>query len=173
MKNLVIHPIDSTTDFLNAIYKNIENLTIIRENISKSKINDLIKANDRIIILGHGTDYGLLSSNFEKYVIDCRNIQFLKDKEVIGIWCNANIFAEKYDLKGLFSGMVISELSEAKDYNIHTNEYELLFENDNFAKNLSYCIQNYILKDIPKIFKTFNNTKTELCNFNYNSIFYF
>ena len=39
MKTLVIHPEDSTTWFLNRVYKNIENLTLVTVMSVKTKLN--------------------------------------------------------------------------------------------------------------------------------------
>ena len=40
----------------------------------------------------------------------------LRRHPVIGIWCHANLFAERFRLHDLFSGMVISEMEEAHAY---------------------------------------------------------
>lgn len=59
MKTLVIHPKDQTTDFLSVIYDD-KDWTIINTNVSKSYLKTQIKSHDRIVMLGHGTDKGLL-----------------------------------------------------------------------------------------------------------------
>ena len=94
MNTLVIHPNDNSTLFLNRIYNNLENIDLITTTVSSSAICDAIRYHDRIYLLGHGTEYGLLSSNFDRFIINSKHVQFLRDKEVIGIWCNADIFAE-------------------------------------------------------------------------------
>ena len=40
-------------------------------------------------------------------------VEELSSKECIFIWCNADQFVTKHNLKGLYSGMFISEVSEA------------------------------------------------------------
>ena len=42
MKNLVIHPTDSSTDFLKPIYENISDAIILHGGASKEQIFDLI-----------------------------------------------------------------------------------------------------------------------------------
>ena len=159
--------------FLQHIYKDLENTDIITTTVSNSIIRNAIISHDKIYLLGHGTEYGLLSSNFDRFIINSKHVQFLRDKEIIGIWCNADVFAEKYNLHGLFSGMVISELNESIACGVISNEDEINTENDIFAKNLRYCLDNFTLNDIPKKFSSLNKTNTELTNFNYNSLYYF
>ena len=173
MNTLVIHPNDNSTLFLNRIYNNLENIDLITTTISSSAISDAIRYHDRIYLLGHGTEYGLLSSNFDRFIINSKHVQFLRDKEVIGIWCNADLFAEKYNLHGLFSGMVISELHESISCGIRSNEDEINTENNRFAENLRYCLDTYSLDRIPNEFSLLNKMNTELTNFNYNSLIYY
>jgi len=61
MKDLIIHPDDPTTTFLSQIYAQLTNKTVIRGGISKSEIPKLIESHDRVLLLGHGSPYGLLS----------------------------------------------------------------------------------------------------------------
>jgi hypothetical protein len=62
MKNLIINPEDPTTDFLSQIYARLTNKTVIRGDISKSEIPKLIESHDRVLMLGHGSPYGLLNA---------------------------------------------------------------------------------------------------------------
>ena len=74
MKTLVIHPSDVTTDFLKVIYSDLD-CTIINTNISHSKLKQLIKENDKIVMLGHGTEEGLLG--FKRFVINSQLVYLL------------------------------------------------------------------------------------------------
>jgi hypothetical protein len=40
-------------------------------------------------------------------------VYLLRDKIGVYIWCNANVFVEKYGLKGFYTGMIISEYEES------------------------------------------------------------
>lgn len=179
METLIIHPADITTSFLERIYNNNSNIHLITTQVSNSRITDEIIRHDNIILLGHGTEYGLLSKNhpddmfFNRYIIDSRHVQFLREKNVVGIWCNAKIFAERYDLRGLFSGMIISEVEEALPCGVLTDQEEISSENVNFAENLRYCLENYDLSSIPSEFSKLNSANTQLTNFNYNSLYFF
>jgi len=114
MKTLIIHPSDRSTDFLRSIYWYLPEYTLIQCGTRK-EVNRLIKEHDRIIMLGHGTPYGLLSvGSFEgSFIIDCDTVPLFEDKECVFIWCNADRFVNAYELKGLYSGMFVSEVGEA------------------------------------------------------------
>jgi len=73
MKTLVIHPKDYTTDFLSVIYDN-KNWYVITTNVSKSHLKNQIKSHDRIILLGHGTELGLIG--FEHFIIDSTYVYY-------------------------------------------------------------------------------------------------
>lgn len=111
MKTLVIHPKDFTTRFLSEIYSG-KDWTVISDNISHSKLKKAIKDHDRVIMLGHGTKDGLIGHG--RFIINSTLVYLLRDKpESIYIWCNADEFVKKYDLKGFYTGMIISEIEEA------------------------------------------------------------
>jgi hypothetical protein len=110
MKTLIIHPKDSSTDFLSVIYKD-KDWTVINTNVSTKILKEQIKAHDRIVMLGHGTGSGLLG--FNNFVIDSSFVYLLREKNCVYIWCNADIFVTKYHLKGFYTGMIISEDIEA------------------------------------------------------------
>ena len=114
MKTLIIHPSDRSTDFLRDIYAPLKDCTLITAGTRK-EVNKLIGCHERIIMCGHGTPFGLLSvGQFEgSYIIDCDTVPLFEDRECIFIWCNADRFVNMYNLKGLYSGMFVSEVGEA------------------------------------------------------------
>ena len=69
------------------------------------------------------------NEKLNSYLIDSEMVHLLRDKEIIGIWCNASNFAYKYDLKGFFTSMFISNEKECK----------LLCEKE-YQKELSFAI---------------------------------
>ena len=117
MKNLVIHPADASTDFLKPIYANISDAIILNGGASKDQVKELITQHDRIIMLGHGSPFGLFSigqfMGNNGYIIDSTMVDVLKHVECISIWCNADKFMVKHELNGFYSGMFISEVGEA------------------------------------------------------------
>jgi hypothetical protein len=118
MKTLIIHPEDPTTEFLTTIYANLNNKTVIKGGVSKSELRELIEAHDRVLLLGHGSPYGLLSRGqfpvAGLYIVDVSMVPVLKEKSnCMYIWCYADQFVKRHQLSGLCTGMFISELGEA------------------------------------------------------------
>lgn len=136
MKTLIIHPDDRSTDFLRAIYQNIEHDQVVAFHVSKTDLHTMIKAHDRIIILGHGSPSGLFNIAGGGYLIGASEVELLRDKQLIAIWCHADKFMERHQLSGLYSGMFISEVSEAHYYDIQTTQAEVDESNDTFARVL-------------------------------------
>jgi len=114
MKTLIIHPNDSSTNFLRDVYYSINDFTLITSG-EKAEVIRQIKNHDRIMMMGHGTPWGLLSvGQFDcVYIIDDSTASLLEGKECVFIWCNADKYVLRHSLKGLFSGMFISEVGEA------------------------------------------------------------
>jgi hypothetical protein len=136
MKTLIIHPDDRSTDFLRAIYQNIEHDQVVAFHVSKTDLHAMIKAHDRIIMLGHGSPSGLFNIAGGGYLIGAQEVEVLRDKQLIAIWCHADKFMERHQLPGLYSGMFISEVSEAHYYDIQTTQAEVNESNDTFARVL-------------------------------------
>lgn len=170
---------DDSIDFLDKLVESFDGSSIYDRSYSSSKIIKGIQNAGTVYLLGHGTEYGLLSrvsseKPFDRFLIESRHVQFLKDKECIGIWCNANIFAEKYDLHGLFSGMIISEIEESVDcIGYAPSKEEITRTNNQFVEALKYCLDNYPLNDIPYKMKEMCPDDNPVNMFNFESIFYY
>lgn len=147
MKTLVIHPSDRSTDFLTPIYMDLKSfpdfndVTIIRGGMSKDEVNEQIKQHDRIMMMGHGSPTGLFSvgqfTGTYGHIIDRETVPLLREKECIFIWCNADRFVEAFNLRGLYSGMFISEVMEAIYCGLQGTQQSVVNEsNDFFAKEL-------------------------------------
>jgi hypothetical protein len=138
MKTLVIHPKDRTTDFLKPIYENKPNITVLTEGL-KSDVIELIKEHDRIIMMGHGSPLGLFGvgrfregNYYPTYIIDNETIHaLLSKKENMFIWCNADQFVKRHELKGFYSGMFISEVSEALFCGLPSTPQSVVDESNN------------------------------------------
>ncbi len=143
MKTLVIHPQDKTTDFLIPIYMNMggfpdfEKPTVIRGGMTKTEVHQEIQQHDRIIMMGHGSPSGLFSiSQFPGafgFIIDQLTVPLLQEKENIFIWCNADQFVNAHKLKGLYSGMFISEVVEAIYCKVETTQDQVDTSNHLFS----------------------------------------
>lgn len=169
---------DGSINFLNILIEP-SNSSIYNRNHSSSNIINGIKSANIVYLLGHGTDYGLLSrpnieKDFDRFLIEGKHVQFLKDKTCIGIFCFANKFALKYKLHGLFSGMIISEVEEANDYIQYFPENEEVSKcNEQFVSSLKYCLDNYSLKDIPEKMKERCPNDNPINLYNFNSIYFY
>ena len=166
MKTLVIHPNDASTDFLSEIYSD-KNWTIINTNISKKILKEQIQIHDRIVMLGHGTENGLLG--FGKFMIDSNWVYLLRDKLCVCIWCNSDVFVEKYGLVGFYTGMIISEYEEAIMYCIPTNSFWINESNLDFALAIKNSIDNENMLETAKLLYEGN---TSIVEFNRNNLFY-
>jgi hypothetical protein len=140
MKTLVIHPKDSSTDFLIPIYMNLksfpdfDDVTIIRGG-SKDEVDEQIQLHDRIMMMGHGSPQGLFAVGqfgMQGMIIGHSTVPLLENKECIFIWCNADKFVERYNLKGLYSGMFISEVSEASYCGLPGTPQDVVDESNDF-----------------------------------------
>ena len=69
-----------------------------------------------IVLLGHGTPKGLLDATFYDFIIESRDVELLRQKTIIGIWCYASEFADRYGLHGFFTSMFISNMDEAIEH---------------------------------------------------------
>ncbi|MBP5387882.1 MAG: hypothetical protein J6Y97_10925 [Prevotella sp.] len=175
----IIHANDPTTQFLSLIYNQREDIkTHVTENSSNMDVVRAIRGDDTIMMLGHGNPYGLFSTpskegGYNRLLVNSAHVQFLREKTCIGIWCYADQFAKLYNLHGLFSGMIISELYEADYLNIPTTQEELNQEMVKFACRLRDCISQYGLKDTPAKIKELDDVHSALTQFNYNNLYYF
>jgi hypothetical protein len=148
---LIIHPDDRTTDFLCPIYSAIPNKTVVTCQVTKDEIIELMYLHDQVIMLGHGSPYGLMSvSKFPEqgtYIIDDSMVEPLKKKDNnIFVWCNADRFVDRHHLNGAYSGMFISEVSEAMYCGVKTNQQQVNESNDAFANMLgSQLLTGYSL----------------------------
>jgi hypothetical protein len=153
LKTLVVHPDDRSTDFLRAVYANIPNCKVLTSG-SIWEVDLEIQAADRVIMLGHGTRYGLLSVgqfSGSGYVIDAESANLLRDKkECIFIWCYASDYVKTHKLKGFSSGMFISEVAEANYCGIPNQSQEDVDIQCEYFCNLVGAVSHKPAKDMFK-----------------------
>jgi hypothetical protein len=175
-KTLIIHPKDNSTDFLKGIYKNIPNITLITEGKSKNEIKQLIEKHDRIMMMGHGSSNGLFAvgdwPDKHSYIIDESIVNILSKKDnSVFIWCNADGFVNKFKLKGFFSGMFISEVSEANYCGVLNTTQDVINESNYGFVNI---VSEHIYKPQDEMYNQITNKYNILAKYNkvasYNSI---
>ena len=118
---LIIHAEDSSTDFLQPIYIDIKDKSVIKGGMTYEQVKNEIKKHDEIIMCGHGIHKGLFSmgmfSNLKEpnFIIDNSLADLLKQKQkIVTIWCYAKNYIEANDINNSFhSGMFCSEVAEA------------------------------------------------------------
>lgn len=168
MKTLVIHPADRTTDFLKTIYENQLEWTIVNSELSRNEMKDVIKKHDRIIMLGHGDENGLYG--FDHYVINDSVAYSLKTKFCICIWCKTYNFVMNNDLKGFFTGMIVSDEAEAFMYKLNATAAEIEESNDLFAKAIRDNLSSSTIVD--DVLKSYDSETNEIIQFNRKNLFY-
>lgn len=135
---IVIH-IDTMEDTarLRRAYEGLDNVTLLYNPSRKRVEKELRTNNDRVVmLLGHGSRYGLFNRDWNGYIIDGINSNLLQDRLVIGIWCYASEFADRCGLHGYFTSMFISNMGEALALGYPNNE-----ESDIFAEIDYFCDQ--------------------------------
>ena len=177
-KNLVIHPTDSSTDFLKPIYENISDAIILNGGASKEQIFDLINKYERIIMMGHGSPFGLFNvGRFVSpngYIIDSTMVEILRGKECISIWCNADQFMKRYSLNGFYSGMFISEVGEANYCGLPGTLQETVDTSNHYFAQLLGEVINEPLDEIHRHVRSNYELLTEdnpVALYNYNRLY--
>lgn len=145
---LVIHIIskDDTKDF-SRIYNDLGATVLINPSTSIAR-KAIVDESDIVVLIGHGTEYGLLNENLKGYFIDSSWVQILRNKTVIGIWCYAGNFADRYGLKGFFISNFISNVDELLDCgfnNFENSDIAIEYENIWFSNRLNY----YLRANVP------------------------
>ncbi len=173
MRTLVIHPHDKSTHFLRPIYEKIPHKTVVTGGLSIAEVENLILMHNRIIMLGHGSPYGLFGINFNRsHVIDESVVNLLKYKECIFIWCHADQFVKKHSLKGFHSGMFISEVGEALFYGLKDDKQLINESNDAFAEILGEAADkplNELHEYVTSNYSWYTETN-EIAKYNYERL---
>ena len=181
---LVIHPKDKTTAMLSALYDGLEAqvVTDYRTTKEMGRLLHHVSTQDRIMLLGHGSDKGLFfreddsKEGFDKVIVGHPHTYHLRKHggNIVAVWCNADQFARAEGLHGLFTGMIVSELSEALLYQVETTQEELDRENVKLAMRLRTLFDARIPQsEIPKRMMAMDDVHSPLTTFNYRNFFYF
>jgi len=183
MKRLIIHPKDHTTAFVTALYEGWTDAEVYNEKLTSKQVNHLFHhcmPTTQIMLLGHGSDKGLYyredshCEGFDCVMVGHAHKHWLMNRHnTIGIFCNADLFAKAEGLHGLFTGMFISEMSEAVQYGIQTSEEELAQENKKFIARLRQLFDDgCLLHEIPNLMLALDDIHSELTKFNYRNLYY-
>lgn len=183
MAMLVIHPKDKTTAMLHALYDG-QNAKVVSGDCSTKEMGHLlyhVSPKERIMLLGHGSGKGLFyrhddsKDTFDRIIVGHPHAFQLRKHgaNLIAVWCYADAFARAEGLHGLFSGMIISEMSEALMNDVATTQEELDRENVKLAQRLrTFLDEDIPLCDIPKRMLAMDDVCSSLTTFNYNNFYY-
>lgn len=180
---IVIHPKDKTTAMLSTLYDGLE-AQVVADYRSTKEIGHLlhhVSTQERIMLLGHGSDKWLFfraddcKDEFDKIIVGHSHAYSLRKHgcNIVAVWCNADRFACAEGLHGLFTGMIVSELSEALLYHIETTKEELNQENVKLARRLRTLLDERIpLSEIPERMSAMDGVHSPLTTFNYKNFHY-
>ena len=180
---LVIHPTDRTTEMLSILYKGL-GARLIETDCSSKEMGYQLRhtsPSERIMLLGHGSNNGLYyrkndkEEDFNGIIVGHPQAYYLRKHcgGIIGIWCHAVEFAKKEGLHGLFSGMIISEMSEAEENGVVTNKESMEQTNRIMFTQLRRLLDNGTpLHEIPERLKALDTTQSDLSRFNYERFYY-
>ena len=180
---LVVHPQDRTTAVFQVLYEGLGAQVVTRDSSNKEMRHLLhhTSPSKRIMLLGHGSDKGLYfrkndeEEGFDGIIVGHPQAYYLRKHSggIIGIWCHAVEFAKKEGLHGLFSGMIISEMSEAEEYGVDTDKESIDRTNRIMFTQLRRLLDDGTpLHEIPERLKALDTTQSELSRFNYERFFY-
>lgn len=176
-KILVIHPNNSGFDDLDLLYYNID-VDLDTDLIGTSKLRKDIISHKRIMLLGSGNEKGLrsqiLRSKLTKRFVDSSYAQFLRDKEIVGIFEDSKVFAKKYKLTGLFMGEILFDKFRAMREFFQCEQEELDQHKYEWCLDLGYLIRTKPWNVVQTEMKNLGLTKakTLLERLNYSSLVY-
>lgn len=180
---LVVHPKDKTTAMLSVLYDGLDARVVndVRSTKEMGRLLYHVSSQERVMLLGHGSNEGLFfrwddsKDTFDKIMVGHPHAYYLRRHggNLVAIWCHADLFARAEGLHGLFSGMIISELSEALFYQVETTQEELESENVKLARRLRTLFDECVpLCEIPKRMLALDDAHSPLTTFNYKHFYY-
>lgn len=175
---IVIHITGNTEDAakLSYCYDGLANLIILKD-VAREKVEEVLKLypHEKVMLLGHGSRDGLWAPNRNRFIIDKFNVDLLKERTVIGIWCYASEFADKYELRGFFTSMFISNMEEAlMNGYIDQTEEQIFEELDIFSHEVNKLLSNDIkLEQWVELLQSMAHKDIPFVRFNYEALSYF
>lgn len=165
------------THFLSKVYEGVDNVRILinpsSEELERALLED---PSETLLAMGHGTSCGLLASNWSGFVLDpemAKRVN-LKDRNVIGIWCYADRFAQSNGLKGFFTSMFVSNQMEANMYGFSTMETDVFHEVELFTQRVNTLIKNNVpLSEWTDALRSQADMTKDYVAFNYDGLKYF
>lgn len=165
---------DDDTKDLKQIWENTPNLEIVRisnwNEESQFFVETKIEQEHGLLILcGHGTEHGLLApKSYSEYIVHEMNVQKIKAKYILGVFCYAAEFAQKNNLHGLFSSMFVSNVEEAVNYSLKPDQDYIKKGNSTIFHELNKLLRGeYSFYNCQKSLENLSfDNYNEITNFN-------
>ena len=126
---------------------------------------------DILIVCGHGTPFGLLSPNWDYYVVHEYNCDVLNQRTTVGLFCHATNFATANRLNGFYTDMFISNVNEANDYCVECTLDEIETQNTQFFLRVRQLIENNTPLENWKYYMDIDSS--DVARFNAGNVQYF
>lgn len=172
---IYVNSMEDTSTF-SSIYKDLIDCKLLY-NPTREEVIDMLEKHphETTLCFGHGNIYGLFNKDFSGFLIDNSMVHLLKDREVIGIWCYAKVFAFYNNLKGFFTDMFISNNNEAEFYCCKGNDEDVIMEqNKLFADNINTLIKdNTPIELWVNILNESADKTINFVDFNYSRLVYY
>ena len=176
---IVIHIDNGSSDaaMLSTIYEGLDNITLCY-NRSKSNIKRILRmtGDEPVMLLGHGTPQGLMNVEQNGFVVSDQHVEWLKNRQVIGIFCYASDFADRYGLHGFFTSMFISNVEEALYYLPHVDTCDKVIEKENklFCERINSLLKQHVpLEKWPTTLQEMADISIPFVRYNYETLTYF
>ena len=176
---IVIHIDNNSPDakILSRIYEGLDGITL-SYNRSKSNIKRLLRitGDEPVMLLGHGSPQGLFNASQNGYAVGSECVEWLRGRPVIGIFCYASEFADRYGLSGFFTSMFISNMQEAiiEQEDKGADEETILTQQALFCDRIrELLIRNIPLSEWPEILQSKADLSLPFVRFNYEALTYF
>lgn len=177
-KIYIIHPVDSTTDFLKEIYNDIENtkITVLRIESKDDHFSfyENSPEENTVLFLGHGTSNtlkGASTIDYDGILMSENQINILENKNVILFSCRSNQYINKfYKSANLKNGIgfpnMITDYVEISEYDEPERAAGLTSEDIEKFKIIIVDIMKFSLKDFIElnlnIFQLYNRIKLRI-----------
>lgn len=141
---IIMNTTEDTKDF-ECLTHGFEEGNNILINPSKSAVRRLLRSSTNdLVLFGHGDENGLYNVRMDGYVIGSKDVDLLRKRNVIGLWCYAGNFADKYGLHGFFTSMFISNVNEAINLNFNVTKEDITSENIKFAVSINALLRRQV-----------------------------
>ena len=129
-----------------------------------------------VILLGHGTPRGLLDPTFYDYIIESCDVDLLRQRTIIAIWCYASEFADRYGLHGFFTSMFISNINEAIEHQVDhlATPENIAAEQELFCRTLNCFIRAELpMDEWVENLQGMCNRELPFVKYNYEALSYY